>query len=60
MQMHARISSNVGAPIIKSYATEEITKKSRCITIEAKLTSILDIDPAQLPEVPSATMIVSL
>ena len=55
--MHARISTNVGAPIIKSYGTDAITKKSRRITIEPKLTGTLDIDPAQLPEVPSATII---
>ena len=43
--------------MIKSYGTDAITKKSRRLTIEPKLTAIPDIDRAQLPEVPSATII---
>ena len=34
-----------------------ITKKSKHINIEPRLTGITDIDPAKLPEFPSATMI---
>ena len=43
--------------MIKSYGTDAITMKSRRTTMEPKLTGIPDIDPAQLPEVPSATII---
>ena len=57
MLMHGSIYTCVGAPMIKSYGTDAITKKSRRITIEPKLTGIPDIDPAQLLEVPSATII---
>ena len=55
--MHARIFINVGAPMIKSHRTVAITKKSIRISIEPKLTGIPDIDPAQLPKVPSATIV---
>ena len=55
--MHARVSTNVGSPMIKLYVTDAITKKSRRITIEPKPTCIPNIDPAKLPEVPSATII---
>ena len=55
--MHSRISTNVGAPISNSYGTDAITKKLRHITIEPKLTDTPGTDPAQLPEVPSATII---
>ena len=58
MSMNARISTNVGAPMIKSYGTEAITKKSREHHYGAEMTGKLDIDPAQLPEVPTGTMIV--
>ena len=43
--------------MIKLYRTEAITKKSRRITVGTKLAGVTDIDPAQLPEVLSATMI---
>ena len=50
-------STNVGAPMIKSYG---ITKKSRRMTIERKLTDISDIDPAEFPDAPPSTINVSL
>ena len=43
--------------MIKSYGTETINKKSRRIVVKPQLAGIPDIDPAQLPEFPSATMI---
>lgn len=55
--MHVRTASNVDAPMSKSYGTKAITKKLNRTTIEPKLISIPHVDPAQLPDVPSATII---
>ena len=55
--MHGRISTNVGAPIIKSYGTEAITRKSTRITKELRLTGIPDIDLAHFAKVLWTTMI---
>lgn len=57
MSMHTYVSTSVGAPIIKSQGNDAVTQKSRHISTEPKLSGIRDIDPAQISEVPSATMV---